>query len=172
MLNFQIQYTSGEGIRGGALLSGWRGTFLKEWTFTAQLAAGSGLPLTPVYLSNVVGTGVTGTIRPSVTGAPVKAAPAGFFLNPAAYTAPAPGQWGDAGRDSITGPAQFGLNASIGRTFRLSNRLNADWRMDATNLLNVVTYTAWNTTVTSPLFGLPSQANTMRKLQTTFRVRF
>ena len=145
---------------------------MKEWTFTAQLTAGSGLPLTPVYLSNVVGTGVTGTIRPSVTAVPVKAAPAGFFLNPAAYTAPTPGQWGNAGRDSITGPAQFGLNASFGRTFRLSNRLNADWRMDATNLLNTVTYTAWNTTVTSPLFGLPSQANTMRKLQTTFRVRF
>ncbi len=172
LLNFQIQYTSGEGIRGGGLLSGWRGTLLKEWTFTAQLAAGSGLPLTPVYLSNVVGTGVTGTIRPNFTGAPVKAAPAGFFLNSSAYTAPALGQWGNAGRDSITGPAQFGLNASIGRTFRLSNRLNADWRMDATNLLNAVTYTAWNTTVTSPLFGLPSQANTMRKLQITFRVRF
>jgi hypothetical protein len=172
LLNFQIQYTSGEGVRGGALLSGWRGTLLKEWTFTAQLTAGSGLPLTPVYLSNVVGTGVTGTIRPSLTGASIKAAPAGFFINPAAYTAPAPGQWGTAGRDSITGPAQFGLNASIGRTFRLSNRLNADWRMDATNLLNAVTYTAWNTAVTSPLFGLPSQVNTMRKLQTTFRVRF
>jgi hypothetical protein len=172
LLNFQIQYTSGEGLRGGALLSGWRGTLVKEWTFTAQLTAGNGLPLTPVYLSNVVGTGVTGTIRPSLTGAPVNMAPAGFFLNPAAYTAPAPGQWGNAGRDSITGPAQFALNASFGRTFRLSNRLNADWRMDATNLLNTVTYAAWNTTVTSPLFGLPSQANTMRKLQTTFRVRF
>jgi len=171
-LNFQMQYTSGEGLRGGALLSGWRGLVLKEWTFTAQLTTGSGLPLTPVYLTNVAGTGVIGTIRPNYTGAPVNGAPAGFFLNPAAYTAPAPGQWGSAGRDSITGPALLGLNASIGRTFRLGNRLNADWRVDATNALNLVTFTAWNTTVTSPLFGLPNQANTMRKLQTTFRVRF
>ena len=83
-----------------------------------------------------------------------------------------PGQWGNAGRDSITGPAQFSLNASNGRTFRMGGRLAADWRMDATNVLNTVTYTSWNTTVTSPLFGLPNQANTMRKLQTTFRVRF
>ena len=60
-----------------------------------------------MYLTNVAGTGITGTIRPNYTGASVNAAPAGFFLNPAAYTAPAPGQWGDAGRDSITGPAQF-----------------------------------------------------------------
>ncbi len=168
----QVQYTSGEGLRGGALLRGWKGTLLREWTLTAQLTVGSGLPLTPVYLTNVVGTGVTGTIRPDLTGASVKAAPPGFFLNPAAYTAPAPGQFGNAGRDSITGPAQFGLNASVGRTFQLTSRLSADWRMDATNVLNVVTYTAWDTNVTSPLFGLPSGANTMRKLQTTFRVRF
>jgi hypothetical protein len=172
LLSFQIQYTSGEGIRGGELLSGWRGTIFKEWTFTSQLTYGSGFPETPVYLTNVAGTGVTGTIRPSYTGAPINAAPAGFFLNPAAFAAPAPGEWGNAGRDSITGPGQFALNSSIGRTFRLGARLNADWRMDATNVLNTVTYTSWNTTVTSPLFGLPNQANTMRKLQTTFRVRF
>lgn len=125
-----------------------------------------------MYLTNVAGTGFTGTIRPNYTGAPINAAPAGFFLNPAAYTAPAPGQWGNAGRNSIRGPAQFGLNASIGRTFQLDSRLSADWRMDATNVLNMVTYTSWNAIVTSPLFGLPNQANTMRKLQTTFRVRF
>jgi len=172
LVNFQLQYTSGEGLRAGALLRGWAGSLLREWTFTAQLTAGSGLPLTPVYLTNVTGTGFVGTIRPNYTGASIDAAPAGLFLNPSAYTAPAPGQWGNAGRDSITGPSQFGLNGSIGRTFRIGSRLNADWRMDATNALNVVTYTAWSTTVNSPLFGLPTQANAMRKLQTTLRVRF
>jgi len=44
--------------------------------------------------------------------------------------------------------------------------------MDATNVLNNVTFTSWNTTVTSPLFGLANGANTMRKLQMSFRVRF
>jgi hypothetical protein len=172
LVNFTVQYTSGEGIRGGALLSGWRGKILKEWTLTAQLTAGSGLPETPVYLTNVAGTGVTGTIRPDLTGASINAAPAGFFLNPAAYAAPAAGEWGDAGRDSITGPTQFSLNASLGRTFRMGSRLNADWRMDATNVLNKVTFTSWNTTVTSPLFGLANGANNMRMLQMSFRVRF
>ena len=109
---------------------------------------------------------------PFGAGVAVNAAPAGLFLNPAAYSAPAPGQWGDAGRDSITGPAQFSLNASIGRTFRLGSRLDGTWRMDAFNVLNTVTYTSYNTVVTSPLFGVPNQANTMRKLQMSFRVRF
>jgi len=125
-----------------------------------------------VYLTNVAGTGVTGTIRPNLTGPSITAAPAGFFLNPAAYSAPTAGEWGDAGRDSISGPAVFTLNASLLRTFRIGNRLNADWSMNATNVLNNVTFTSWNTTVTSPLFGLPNTANTMRKLQMTFRVRF
>jgi hypothetical protein len=172
VVNFTLQYTTGEGIHGGALLEGWRGKFFKEWTVTTQLTAGSGLPETPVYLTNVVGTGVTGTIRPDLTGASITAAPAGFFLNSAAYAAPAVGEWGDAGRDSITGPAVFSLDASLGRTFRLNNRLNADWRMDATNVLNTVTFTSWNTTFGSPLFGLPNSANTMRKLLMTFRLRF
>ena len=144
------------GIGGGTLLSGWRGALFKEWTFVTQITAGSGLPLTPIYLAAVPGTGVTGSIRPDYTGAPLYAAPPGLFLNPAAIRAPLPGQWGNAGRDSITGPMQFTLNASLGRTFRLNGRFNLDLRMDATNALNHVTFTSWNTTVNSAQFGLPN----------------
>jgi len=167
-----VQYTTGMGIAGGTLLTGWRGTLFKEWTFATQITAGSGLPETPVYQAPVQGTGVTGTIRPDYTGAALYAAAPGFFLNPAAYTAPLPGQWGNAGRDSITGPAQFTLNASVGRIFRVSDRFNLDVRADSTNPLNHVTFTTWNTIVNSTQFGLPAAANTMRSLQTTLRLRF
>jgi hypothetical protein len=136
------------------------------------VTAGSGLPQTPVYLAPVEGTGVTGTIRPEYTGAPLYAAPAGFFLNPAAYTAPPPGPWGNAGRNSVAGPAQFTLNASLGRIFRLSDRFNLDFRVDAVNALNHVNFTAWNTTVNNAQFGLPAAANAMRSVQTTLRLRF
>ena len=85
---------------------------------------------------------------------------------------PAPGQWGNAGRNSITGPAQFTLNASLGRTFRLGDRLNADLRFDASNALNHVTFPTWNTTVTSAQFGLPTVANAMRTVRVSMRVRF
>jgi len=172
LLNLQIQYTTGMGLTGGTLLSGWKGALLKEWTFGAQITAASGLPQTPIYLAPVQGTGVTGTIRPDYTGAPLYAAPPGFFLNPAAYTAPLPGHWGNAGRDSISGPGQFTLNASLGRTFRVSDRLNLDLRVDATNALNHATFTAWNTTVNSAQFGLAAAANAMRSVQTTLRLRF
>jgi hypothetical protein len=172
LLNLQLQYTSGMGLHGGTLLSGWRGALFKEWTLATQVNAGSGLPLTPVYLAAVNGTGVTGPIRPEYTGAALYAAPAGMALNPAAFVAPPSGEWGNAGRNSITGPAQFSLNASLGRTFRVSDRLNLDVRVDSTNALNHVNYTSWNTTINSPLFGLPVSANQMRSMQTTLRLRF
>ena len=172
LLTVSAQYTTGEGVRGGALLSGWRGTLFKDWTVTTAVTVGSGLPLTPVYQTTVTGIGVPWTIRPDVTGLSVTAAPAGKHLNPAAFVAPASGQWGDAGRDSIAGPAQFALNASFSRVFRLGSRVNAQWETSATNVLNAVTFANWNTNVTSPLFGLPGTPNAMRKLQSTFRVRF
>jgi trimeric autotransporter adhesin len=184
LVNAQVQYTTGVGLGGGALLTGWRGKVLRRWTVLGQITAGSGLPQTPIYLAAVPKTGVTGSIRPNVTGAPLYEAPVGLHLNPAAYTAPAAGQWGDAGRNSITGPGAFTFNASLARSFRLKDRYNLDIRVDSTNLLNHVTFTTWNTILNptsnpglspaanSPLFGLPAAANPMRSLQTTMRLRF
>ncbi len=172
LLTLSTQYSTGMGKGGGTLLTGWKGALYKEWTFTTLITLGSGLPESPVYVAPVQGTGISGSIRPEYTGAPLYSTPAGFFLNPAAYIAPLPGQWGDAGRDSITGPAQFSLNASLARTFRLNDRFNADLRIDTTNALNHVNFASWNTTVNSAQFGLPTAANGMRTVQASLRVRF
>ena len=174
LVSATIQYTTGMGLAGGALLNGWRGTLFKGWMFSTTIAAGSGLPLTPVYLAPEQGTGVTNALRPNYTGQPLYDAKPGLSLNPDAYAAPAPGQFGNAGRDSIIGPAQFSLNASAGRTFRLTDRLSGDLRIDSTNPLNHVTYTSWNTTFGNTQFGLPppGSANAMRSLIIGFIVRF
>jgi hypothetical protein len=168
----QMEYTTGAGIAGGTLVDGLKGRLLKDWTFVAQLTTGSGLPLTPVYWTAVSGTGVVGPIRAATTGAPLDDVPSGYYLNPAAYAVPAAGQWGNAGRNSVVGPSQFALNASVTRTFRLGDRLNLDWRVDAINVLNQVTFANVNMLVTSPQFGLPSRANDPRKLRSSLRVRF
>jgi hypothetical protein len=172
LLKAQIQYTTGMGIGGGTLLSGWRGRLVKEWTAMAQISAGTGQPETPIYLATVPGTGVTGTIRPNLTGAPIASARPGYFLNVAAFSAPAPGQWGTARRNSVTGPDQFSLDTSMSRTFRLRPPFNLDVRMDATNILNHAAFTGWNTIVNSTTFGLPAGTNPMRSLQITGRLRF
>lgn len=172
LITAQLQYTTGMGVRGGTLLRGWKGTLLKEWTFLTQVAVGSGLPETPIYgLLPVPGTGVTGTIRPDVTGAPLYSAPVGLHLNPAAFAAPAAGDWGNAGRDSVIGPSEFNLDASMVRTFRVE-RYNLDFGITATNVLNHVTFTTWDTTVNSVQFGLPVAANAMRRMQASLRLRF
>jgi len=182
LLNASFQYTTGMGLGGGTLLTGWRGRVYKEWTVLGQIVAGSGLPETPSYLATVSGTGQTGPIRPDRTAASLYSGSPGRFLNPAAYAPPLPGQWGNAGRDSISGPGQFTFNASLARTFRLTQRFNLDIHVDANNVLNHVVFTNWNATLTpvlpnsmfpsNPLFGLPTSANTMRSLQTTARLRF
>ena len=46
--------------------------------------------------------------------------------------------------------------------------MNTDLRFDATNALNHVTYTAWNTTIDNAQFGLPAAANAMRSVQSQF----
>ena len=172
LLNLQAQYTTGQGLEGGTLLNGCAGRLLKEWTLLTQITVGSGLPETPVYFAAIPGTGFTGTIRPSLTGMPIYSSSEGLHLNAAAYASPASGQWGTAGRDSITGPSQFSLDSSLERTFRPSTKFNLIARVDATNLLNHGTFTAWNSTVNSTTFGLPVAANSMRSLQVTGRLRF
>lgn len=167
----QAQYSTGAGLRGGTLLDGWRGAVFKDWTFLANLTAGSGLPLTPSINRPVNGTGQTGPLRPDYTGLPVYQASGGAFLNSEAYVPPPLGYWGNAGRNTITGPAQFSFDASMARTFRLGDRLNADLRFDSTNVLNHVTYTSWYATLGTQ-FGLPTSAGAMRVMQATFRVRF
>ncbi|MGI4755539.1 MAG: hypothetical protein ACRYGF_01680, partial [Janthinobacterium lividum] len=172
LLKFSLQYTTGVGVRGGTFLTGWRGTLLKNWTIASQLSAGSGLPQTPIYLTTVPGTGFTGTIRPNRTPAPIYTGPAGYFLNAGAYSAPGAGQWGNAGRYSIEGPKAVTLDSSFARTFKLREPTSFDLRVDATNLLNHVVYTGWNTITNSTTFGLPASTRQMRSLQISGRLRF
>jgi hypothetical protein len=172
LLNLTGQYTSGMGLKGGTLMGGWKGPLLKDWTFSANLTLGSGRPLTPSFPYIVPGTGISGSIRPDVTGADLYDNSLGLFLNPGAFVKPADGRWGNAGRNIITGPAQFSLNGSMARTFRMSDRLNADLRFDATNLLNHVTFGSWVTNINNVQYGLAQNPSGMRSLVANLRVRF
>jgi trimeric autotransporter adhesin len=169
---FEFQYTTGMGVKGGTLMKGWKGALYKEWTLSSSIDAGSGLPQSPIFPSTVRGTGVTGPVRPDCTGADIYAAPPGLHLNPAAFKAPTPGYWGNAGRNSIIGPAQFTMNASLSRVFRTSDRTSLNLTVNANNALNHVTFRSWTVIVGSTQFGLPSAANSMRSLQTNIRWSF
>ncbi|MEK6396768.1 MAG: TonB-dependent receptor, partial [Terriglobus sp.] len=171
-LKFTLQYTSGTGVGGGMLMTGWRGRLLKQWTIAPSLVVGSGLPQTPIYIATVPGTGYTNIQRANLTGADIYKAPTGYHLNAAAYAAPAPGQWGNAGRYSIEGPNSVTLDAHLGRVFKFRDPYSFELSVDSTNLLNHPVYASWVTYTNSSTFGLPTTAKPMRSFELHGRLRF
>ena len=72
----------------------------------------------------------------------------------------------------LRGPSQFGLNMAVTRSFPWKGGRTWDWRLDATNVLNHLTYTSINSYVGTPQFGLPNNTVSPRKIQTSLRLRF
>jgi len=172
LLNLTAQYTSGQGLEGGTLLGGWRGKALKEWTVLGNLTYGTGLPETPLFPTYVPGTEIYGVLRPDLTGSPIYSLGSSSHLNYAAYQEPN-GNWGTAGRNSITGPNQFTFNTSMARTFRPHGKWYLDVTVNAANIFNHPEFTGWNSLWNnSRQFGEPSSAGSMRSLQTTFHLRW
>jgi hypothetical protein len=168
----QALYTTGTMAGIGPLSDGRLGALLRQWTVMTEWRANSGSPLTPILVTPVQGTAFTGSLRPDRTTDPIYPDTPGTLLNAGAYSPPALGKWGNAGRNSIAGPWGFALDASIGRVFYLGEGIGIDLRVDVTNVLNHVTFSSWNTVINSAQFGLPISANTMRTVRPSLRVRF
>lgn len=144
---------------------------LGGWSATATLTMQSGTPLTP----RVSGAQAANRpLRPDATGEPVQlASPTiDMFFNTAAFALPEPGQFGTAGRNAIIGPGSRLLNASIVRDLRLGGARVLTARLDAENLLNLVNYSAINTTVNSSAFGQVTSVRPMRTMTLSLQVRF
>jgi hypothetical protein len=147
--------------------------FLEDWTLSGGITALTGAPLNPRVAGNQsdsAGTGANGTTRPDASGVPVDSG-SGYF-NTAAFVLPAPGEFGNAGRNTITGPGMVVLNASFGRGFGLGERRNLEFRLDATNFLNHVNISSVGTTVNAATYALPLAAGAMRSVAVTIRFRF
>ncbi|HYL98773.1 MAG TPA: hypothetical protein VEZ90_07440, partial [Blastocatellia bacterium] len=85
---------------------------------------------------------------------------------------PVPGQFGNAGRNTIEGPGTFSLNSSLSRSINLSERRRLEFRLEANNLTNHVNYTNLATVVNASNYGLPLAAGSMRSLNMVVRFRF
>lgn len=147
--------------------------WLKDWTLQGSTNLTSGSPMTARVLGNQSDTGGTGAVgsgRADATGLGVDCC--GLFFNPAAFTIPPSGRFGNAGRNTIEGPGTFSINSSLGRSIPLSERRRIEFRMEATNLTNHVNYTNVYTTVNASNFGLPSATGAMRTLLVNVRFRF
>ncbi len=170
-LSTGLQFSSGQGLRAGALLKGWKAHVLKDWTIMTNINIASGSPETPLLTSITRGTGISGQLRPEVVGS-LYPGFGSYPFNIDAFASPAAGTYGNAGRDIITGPNQFNMSGSASRTLRLGERKNLDIRFDATNLLNHFAYTGYNMTFGSAQFGLPTGATATRTFNMTARFHF
>jgi trimeric autotransporter adhesin len=171
-LSINFQYSTGQGRRGGGMITGWKGHLIKDWSIQSAIQVRSSGPLSVTVGGNQVSRGTTSsTVRADATGIPV-AGVDGSFFNPAAFAIPATGMWGNSGRNVIQGPMVFSLNASANRVFRLGERRSATLSMTANNALNTVVVTRWNTVLGGNTFGQPTSVNNMRTVSTALRFRF
>jgi hypothetical protein len=161
------------GVHGMMRNGGWKTAALAGWMLSGTFAATSGTPMTAQIggnLSNTGGNGALSNPRAQATGLPIDGSP---YFNLQAFTTPAPGQFGNAGIDTIPGLFHTSLNASLNRAFRFGDsRRQLQLRLSATNALNHVTITNIGTTVNSNMYGLPTGASATRSVTLLLRFNF
>ena len=164
-------------LNQGSVLS----RILGDWQISGNAQLQSGTPLTARVLgneSNNSGVGAYGSQRADVTGEPVSLPDSQQstlrFFNTGAFALPAPGQFGNAGRNTIPGPGLVNFNMSLGRFITISQErgLRADFRVEANNLFNTPNFSGVATVVNATDFGRVTSVKDMRTLDFVIRLRF
>ena len=99
----------------------------------------NGVPVTQAVV-NVPGGGnsrnvrrpdVVAGVNPFLTGVEKT-----LILNPAAFTTPKPGTFGNLGRGALHGPSLSQLDLTLSKRFALTERMNIQFRAEAYNIFN------------------------------------
>jgi hypothetical protein len=151
----------------------------QNWTFSTIYQIQSGMPFTISVFGDTANSGTVlgeNPVRANVTGAPVfgpGTRTADEWFNPAAFAAPPAFAFGDAGRNSVYGPGMQTMDIALQRAFRLTERLNFQFRGEAFNALNKVNLGTPNRFVNTPQFGTITMAMTPgREIQLSARLSF
>jgi hypothetical protein len=137
---------------------------------TTNITVASGAPITPTAGKLLGGGTAQANIRAYYNGQP---AYIDGTLNPAAFSAPPSGLYGNIGRDALTGPGQFSISANASRTFRLADRKNLTFSLQSQNPINHPNVSSWYLNATSlNQFGLVQNYGSMRTVTATMRFNF
>ena len=170
----------GRGRTFASNLSGWQNGFVGGWSVASIITAQSGFPFTPQLSYNPSNTGDTRNpvrpfLNPDFTGSVVTGNPAQWF-NPAAFIAPpsTSGFFGNAGRNTYTGPGLATWDFSVLKETRIRERLSVQFRAEIFNLLNRANFNTPNLIVFTPptaanLTGLSGTAGSITSTSTTSR---
>jgi len=151
------------------------------WQWTGLLTAQSGQPFTVTWGKDASGTALSAD-RPVVTGDPYgSGACAGVtkscvdWLVPASFntTPPAPGTFGDVGKNALRGPNLITFDSGIFKDFRsFHERMTIQFRAEFFNLFNRVNFNNPATSVTGAGFGRITAANDPRIGQLALKLMF
>jgi hypothetical protein len=121
-------------------------TLLGGWEVNGIVGGRTGLPvnITVDRAAAVMPDGNSGNQRPNYVAGSLLAPSGGstplLWINPAAFSVPAAGTWGNLGRNAFRGPGLWQVDAAIQRRFVLRERVAFELRGECFNLLNRAQY--------------------------------
>jgi outer membrane receptor protein involved in Fe transport len=154
------------------------GPVLRNWQLTGTVTLQDGMPLSIFYYAfDPANTGLPN--RPNLVPGvsltlPRSQRTTNAFYNTAAFTAPAPYTFGDAGRNIVNGPGNNLFDMALHRRFAIRERGALEFRAEAFNIFN---HPNWGVPGTyadfgAPLFGGILGVGDPRRLQFAIRCDF
>ena len=144
------------------------------WQLNGILAAQTGFPFTPLVGFNQSGNGDTGApdrpnLAPGFSGPLILGTPHRWY-NPAAFSLPLAGTYGNAGRDILEGPGLLEFDSSLFKTFRIRERAGLQFRAEFFSVLDHANFgiplmTFTSSGAISPSAGLINTAGAARQIQ-------
>jgi hypothetical protein len=159
---------------------GWATSLLSGWQSYGILTFQSGRPFTVALLSDIDNSGTGRSIlgfgandRPNVVGNPQlgNRSPESWF-NTSAFAFPAPGTFGNAGRNILDGPGYQNVNVSLLKDTKLSEEINLQLRAEFFNLFNHPNFNLPDNFLGSPTFGRITSARDPRHIQFGVKLLF
>ena len=94
------------------------------------------------------------------------------WFNTAAFTTPAPGRYGNAGRNLVRGPGMQKWDIGLLKNFYISDRLNLQFRAESYNAFNHANFDAVSGTFGAGNFGQVTSARDPRTMQFGLKLDF
>lgn len=156
--------------RGGGL-----NAILGGWQLSSLLQLHSGIPFTPLMLTNLSGA-LSGSWRPNrIASGRVSNPTTAEWFNPTAFAEPAPYTFGDSGRDFLYGPGYKDVDLCLAKSFvipHLGEKTKLQFRADAFDFLNLSNWGQPNANIGSAAASTITSSSTSRRLQLGLRLTF
>jgi hypothetical protein len=159
--------------RGKALIDrgGVVNWILGGWQTNGILTVQSGLPFSPVLQTSTTNTG-TGS-RPNVAGNSSNPHTLQHWFDPAAFSAPSPYTYGNAGRNILFGSGRVNWDMSLFKNFVIHEQTRFELRAEAFNVFNHPQFGLPNANIGNPQAGqITSTVGNPRQLQMGLRFQF